>query len=108
MLFMNIIEKKIDNNIMTMSLILYSQYSCFIPSIAIKRLIVDKVTSFAIFDFDLSEFLLVIHTFVFASIIIEFSIIFDIDLVIYAWIISSVYFAEFNDYLKSLTESVVL
>jgi len=50
----------------------------------IKRLIIDKAMSFAIFDFDLSEFLLVIHTVVFASMIIEFSIIFDIDLVMYA------------------------
>ncbi len=64
--------------------------------------------SFAIFDFDLSEFLLVIYTVVFASMIIEFSIIFDIDLVMYAWIISSVFFAELDDYLKLLTESVVL
>ena len=91
-----------------MSLILYFQYSCFILSIMIKRLIIDKAMSFAIFDFDLSEFLLVIHTVVFASMIIEFSIIFDIDLVMYAWIISSVFFAELNDYLKLLTESVVL
>jgi hypothetical protein len=108
MFLMSIIKKKIDNNIMTMSLILYSQYSCFILSIAIKKLIVDKAMSFAIFDFDFSEFLLAIHTFVFASMIIELLIIFDINLVIYAWIISSVYFAELDDYLKSLTESVVL
>ena len=83
MLFISIIEKRINNNIMTMSLISYSQYSCFILSIAIKRLIVDKTISFAIFDFDLNEFLLAIHTFVFASMIIELSIIFDIDLVMY-------------------------
>ncbi len=67
-----------------MNLISYSQYSCFILSIAIKRLITDKTTSFAIFDFDLSEFLLAICTFVFASMIIKLSIIFDIDLVMYA------------------------
>ncbi len=84
MLFMNIIEKRIDDNIMTMNLISYSQYSCFILSITIKKSIVDKATSFAIFDFDLSEFLLAICTFVFASMIIELSIIFDIDLVMYA------------------------
>ncbi len=105
---MSIIEKRIDNNIMTMNLILYSQYSCFILSIAIKKLIIDKAMLFAIFDFDLNEFLLAICTFIFASMIIELSIIFDIDLVMYAWIISSVYFAELDDYLKSLTESVVL
>jgi len=81
---MSIIEKRIDDNIMTMSLISYSQYSCFILSIAIKRSIADKATSFAIFDFDLSEFLLAIRTFVFASMIIELSIIFGIDLVMYA------------------------
>jgi len=84
MLFMNIIEKRIDDNIMTMSLILYLQYSCFILSIAIKRSIADKVTSFAIFNFDLNKFLLAIRTFVFASMIIELSIIFDINLVMYA------------------------
>jgi len=84
MLFMSIIEKRIDDNIMTMNLILYLQYSCFILSITIKRLIVDKATSFAIFDFDLNKFLLTIHTFVFASMIIELSIIFDINLVMYA------------------------
>jgi len=81
MLFISFIEKRIDNNIMIISLILYFQYSCFILSIMIKRLIIDKVMSF---DFDLSEFLLVIYTVVFASMIIEFSIIFDIDLVMYA------------------------
>ncbi len=81
---MNIIEKRIDDNIMTMNLILYSQYSCFILSIAIKRLIADKATLFAIFDFNFNEFLLAIHTFVFVSIIIELLIIFDIDLVMYA------------------------
>jgi len=81
---MNIIEKRIDDNIMTMNLILYSQYSCFILSIAIKRLIADKATLFAIFDFNFNEFLLAIHTFVFVSMIIELLIIFDIDLVMYA------------------------
>ncbi len=105
---MNLIEKRIDDNIMTMSLILYSQYSCFILSIAIKRLIADKVMLFVIFDFDLSEFLLAIHTIVFASMIIKLLIIFGINLVMYAWIISSVFFAELDDYLKSLAESVVL
>jgi len=84
MLLMSIIKKKINNNIMIMNLILYLQYSCFILSIAIKRLIVDKAMSFAILDFDLNEFLLAIHTFVFASMIIELSIIFDIDFVMYA------------------------
>ncbi len=84
MLFMSFIKKRIDDNIMIMNLILYSQYSCFILSIAIKRLIVDKATSFAIFDFDLNEFLLAICTVVFANMIIKLSIIFDIDLVMYA------------------------
>ena len=84
MLFMSFIKKRIDDNIMIMNLILYSQYSCFILSIAIKRLIVDKATSFAIFDFDLHEFLLAICTVVFANMIIKLSIIFDIDLVMYA------------------------
>ncbi len=83
-LLISLIEKRIDDNIMTMSLISYLQYSCFILSIAIKRLIADKATSFAIFDFDLNEFLLAIHTVVFASMIIELSIIFDIGLVMYA------------------------
>ncbi len=107
MLLMSFIEKRIDDNIV-ISLISYFQYLCFILSIAIKRLIADKATSFAIFDFDLNEFLLVICTVIFASMIIELLIIFDIDLVMYAWIISSVFFAELDDYLKSLTESVVL
>ena len=40
--------------------------------------------------------------------IIELPIIFGICLVMYAWIISSVYFTGSDDYLKSLTESVVL
>jgi len=84
MLLMSFIEKRIDDNIMTMNLISYLQYSCFILSIAIKRSIADKATSFAIFDFDLSEFLLAIHTVVFASMIVELSIIFDIGLVMYA------------------------
>ena len=84
MLLMSFIEKRIDDNIMTMNLISYLQYSCFILSIAVKRLIADKATSFAIFDFDLSEFLLAIHTVVFASMIVELSIIFDIGLVMYA------------------------
>ncbi len=83
-LLMSLIGKRIDDNIMTMSLISYSQYSCFILSIAIKRSIADKATSFAIFDFDLSEFLLAIRTAVFASMIVKLSIIFDIDLVMYA------------------------
>ena len=84
MLFMSFIKKRIDDNIMIMNLILYSQYSCFILSIAIKRLIVDKATSFAIFDFDLNEFLLASCTVVFSNMIIKLSIIFDIDLVMYA------------------------
>jgi len=84
MLLMSFIEKRIDDNIMIMSLILYSQYLCFILSIAIKRSIADKATSFAIFDFDLNEFLLAIHTVIFASMIVKLSIIFDIDLVMYA------------------------
>ncbi len=70
MLLMNIIEKRIDDNIMIMNRISYSQYLCFILSIAIKRSIADKATSFAIFDFDLSEFLLAIRTFIFASMIV--------------------------------------
>ncbi len=69
---------------MIMSLILYLQYSCFILITVIKRSIADKAMSFAIFDFDLSEFLLAICTFVFVSMIIELSILFDIDLVMYA------------------------
>ncbi len=84
MLFMTIVEKRIDDNIMTMNLILYSHYSDFILVIVINRLIADKATSFAMFDFDLSEFLLAIRTFIFASMIIEHSIIFGIDLVMYA------------------------
>ncbi len=83
-LLMSLIGKRIDDNIMTMNLISYSQYSCFILSIAIKRLIADKATSFAIFDFDLSEFLLAIRTAVFASMIVELPIIFGIGLVMYA------------------------
>ncbi len=81
---MTIIEKRIDDNIMTMSLISYSHYSGFILVIVINRSIADKATSFAMFDFDLSEFLLAIRTFVFASMIIGLLIIFDIDLVMYA------------------------
>jgi len=84
MLFMTIVEKRIDNNIMTMNLISYSHYSGFILVIVINRSIADKATSFAMFDFDLSELLLAIRTFVFASMIIELSIILDIDLVMYA------------------------
>ncbi len=83
-LLMSLIGKRIDDNIMTMNLISYSQYSCFILSIAIKRSIADKATSFAIFDFDLSEFLLAIRTAVFASMIVELPIIFGIGLVMYA------------------------
>jgi len=81
---MNFIKKKINDNIMIISLILYSQYLCFILSIVIKKLITDKATSFAIFNFDLSKFLLAIHTVVFASIIIKLSIIFNINLMMYA------------------------
>ncbi len=81
---MSIIGKRIDDDIMIMNLISYSQYSCFILITAIKRSIADKATSFAIFDFDLSEFLLAIRTFVFASMIIELPIIFGIGLVMYA------------------------
>jgi len=40
--------------------------------------------------------------------IIELPIIFGIGLVMYAWIIPSVYFAGLGDYLKPLAESVVL
>ncbi len=83
-LLMSLIGKRIDDNIMTMSLISYFQYSCFILVIAIRRSIADKATSFAIFDFDLSELLLSIRTVVFASMIVELSIIFGIDLVMYA------------------------
>ena len=84
MLLMTIVEKRIDNNIMTMSLILYLHYSGFILVIVINKSIADKATSFAMFDFNLSEFLLAICTFVFASMIIKLLIIFDIDLVMYA------------------------
>jgi len=69
---------------MTMSLISYFHYSGFILVIVINRSIVDKATSFAMFDFDLSELLLAIRTFIFASMIIELSIILDINLVMYA------------------------
>ncbi len=105
---MSIIGKRIDDDIMIMNLIPYPQYSCFILTTAIKRSIADKATSFAIFGFDLSEFLLAIRTSVFASMIIELPIIFGIGLVMYAWIILSAYFAGSGDYLKPLAESVVL
>ncbi len=107
-LLMSLIGKRIDDNIMTMGLISYPQYPCFILSIAVKRSIADKATSFAIFGFDLSEFLLAVRTAVFASMIVELSIIFDIGLVMYAWIIPSAFSAGPGDYLEPLAEGVVL
>jgi len=105
---MTIVGKRIDDNIMTMDLISYPHYSGFILVIVINRSIADKATSFAMFGFDLSEFLLAVRTSVFASMIIELSIIFGIGLVMYAWIVPSAYFAGSGDYLKPLAESVVL
>ncbi len=81
---MSIIGKRIDDDIMIMGLIPYPQYSCFILTTAVKRSIADKATPFAIFGFDLSEFLLAVRTSVFASMIIELPIIFGIGLVMYA------------------------
>ena len=81
---MNIIKKRINDYIIIMSLISYSQYSDFILIIVIKKSIANKVTSFTIFNFNLNEFLLTIRTFVFTSMIIKLLIIFNICFIMYA------------------------